>query len=84
MAWGPLAGYFGAQASPPLDVVALDPVPGTPFQFSISMGVRQDDRGLRDRLNEVLRRKREDIDRILDRFHVPRAAAAGAHVQARQ
>jgi quinoprotein dehydrogenase-associated probable ABC transporter substrate-binding protein len=74
VAWGPLAGYFAAVSKAPLAVSAVDRVPGIPFEFSISMGVRQDDRALRDRLDDVLARRAADIDRILDQFHVPRVA----------
>jgi hypothetical protein len=42
------------------------------------MGVRKGDTALRDRLDEVLVRRRADIEAILDEYAVPRAAAAVA------
>jgi mxaJ protein len=73
--WGPLAGFFAAQSTVPLDVSVVQPVPGVQFEFPISMGVRRDDHELRDRLNEILMRRSVDIEEVLDRFHVPRVAA---------
>ena len=73
--WGPLAGYFAQRSPVPLDVVpvspALDP-PALPFTFEIAMGVRRGDVVLRARLDDVLRRRRREIDAILGAYGVPR------------
>jgi mxaJ protein len=75
--WGPLAGFHAKRQPVPLK---LTPVPPTddrtklPFAFSIAMGVRKQDRELRDKLNAALSRRRDDIERILDDYGVPRAA----------
>jgi mxaJ protein len=45
--------------------------------FDISMGVRRGDTTTRDRLEEVLRRRRADIDAILREYGVPRVDAPG-------
>jgi quinoprotein dehydrogenase-associated probable ABC transporter substrate-binding protein len=73
LVWGPAAGFFARQkhlhvvpASAPPDLAPL------PFDFSISIGVRKDERALRDRLNEVLERRKTDIEAILDEYAVPR------------
>lgn len=83
--WGPLAGYFATRESRPLALAPVEPQvdqPFLPFAFDISMGVRRGDEALRDRLEDVLRRRRADIDRILADYGVPRAdlqpEAAGA------
>jgi quinoprotein dehydrogenase-associated probable ABC transporter substrate-binding protein len=73
--WGPLAGYFAKQSHVPLDVVPVSPQidqPFLPFVFDISMGVRRGDQQLRDEVEQVLEKRRADIDRILDDYHVPR------------
>ena len=73
--WGPLAGYFANQSRVPLDVVPVSPQvdqPFLPFVFDISMGVRRGDQELRDRVEQVLERRRSDIDRILQDYAVPR------------
>ena len=43
-----------------------------PFEFAIAMGVRKGDTALRDRLDELLVRRKPDIDAILDDYAVPR------------
>jgi mxaJ protein len=71
--WGPLAGFFAAQQREPLEVV---PVPsavdsGLPMVYAISMAVRRSDTARLAQLNDFLRRRQRDIDRILDEYHVP-------------
>jgi quinoprotein dehydrogenase-associated probable ABC transporter substrate-binding protein len=72
--WGPLAGYFARQASVPLEVVPVSPAadPNLPFTFSIAMGVRKGDKPLRDEIDAVLARKRDEIEAILNEYGVPR------------
>ena len=77
--WGPFAGYFAPRQAVPLRVVPVRPEvdpPGLPFTFAISLGVRKDDDRLRGELDAALRRRRVEIRKILDRYGVPRAAAA--------
>lgn len=73
--WGPLAGYFAKQSRVPLEVVPVSPQidqPSLPFVFSISMGVRRNDRELKNKVEQVLERRRAEIDRILDNYGIPR------------
>src|SRR3954464_4520412 len=74
IAWGPLGGYFAALQNPPLRVTPVHPSVDGPFPmtFAISMGVRRDDPGFKQEIEEVLQRLRADVDTILDAFHVPR------------
>jgi mxaJ protein len=75
IAWGPLAGYFAKHEPVPLALVPVSPqidLPYLPFVFDISMGVRRGDDALRDRLNEIIVRRKSEIDRILDEYGVPR------------
>jgi mxaJ protein len=76
LVWGPLAGYFAALEDPPLTVtpLAASADDGLPFAFDIAMGVRKQDRPLRDLLDEALARRKGDIDRILAEYHVPQVA----------
>jgi len=78
--WGPLAGYFARRSPVPLDLVpvapAVDP-PALPLAFDIAMGVRRGDVALRARLDDVLRRRRGEIDGILAAYGVPRVGASG-------
>ena len=73
--WGPLAGYFAKQSRVPLAVVPVSPQvdqPFLPFVFDIAMGVRRGDQDLKDQVEQVLERRRSDIDRILADYRVPR------------
>jgi mxaJ protein len=76
--WGPLAGYFAAQQTPPLRVTPVRPALDgpIPMTFAIAMGVRRDDPSLKDDVEDVLLRRRPDIDAILEAFHVPRTKEA--------
>ena len=77
--WGPLAGYFARRQRVPLTVVPVSPqvdVPFLPFVFDIAMGVRRDDPALRQEVEEVLRRRRAEVEAILDAYGVPRVGPA--------
>ena len=77
IAWGPLAGWYAKRAETALELVPVEPqidVPFLPFVFDISMGVRRGDDALRVELDAVLARRRAEIERLLDRFGVPRVA----------
>jgi mxaJ protein len=74
IAWGPLAGYFGARESPPLELTPVTPqidLPFTPFVFDIGMAVRRRDTALHAAVEEVLRRRRSDIQHLLADYGVP-------------
>jgi mxaJ protein len=80
IAWGPLAGYFAQRAPVALEVTAVSPqidLPYLPFVFDISMGVRRGDNALRDKLNAIIVRRKNEIDRVLDEYGVPRVKNAG-------
>jgi mxaJ protein len=78
-AWGPLAGYYAARQSEPLDVVPVESQMDTPFlplAFEMSMAVRRGDTALKSRLDAFIERRRSEIDAILSEFHVPRVDRA--------
>jgi mxaJ protein len=73
--WGPPAGYYASRAAVAMRLSTPSPPPelaGMPFEFEIAMGVRRGDSALRDRLDDFIRRRQPDIDRILDEYAVPR------------
>jgi quinoprotein dehydrogenase-associated probable ABC transporter substrate-binding protein len=75
--WGPTAGYFAKKSPVPLVVTPVAPAidaDGLPFTFGIALGVRRGNAELRDRLDAILKRRKGDIDRILDDYGVPRVA----------
>jgi len=75
--WGPLAGYFAAQAAHPLRIAPVQPWldgPQWPMVFDISMGVRREDTKLKSELDQVLERRARDVKALLARYHVPTVA----------
>jgi mxaJ protein len=75
LVWGPQAGWFAAHAAVPLrvaTVAAPADLKGQRFDFAIAMGVRRGDEALRRTLDEFIRRRQPDIDRILAEYDVPR------------
>jgi len=75
--WGPLAGYFAPTQSATLDLQPVAPQsdgPLLPFAFDISVGVARRARPLRDEIDAALERRRADVDRLLDEYHVPRVS----------
>jgi len=81
--WGPQAAYYARRAELPLKIVAAKApadLAMLPFEFSISMGVRKNDASFAQRLDEVLARRRSEIDAILDEYYVPRVNARVATV----
>jgi mxaJ protein len=82
--WGPPAAYFAARerealvvsvAEAPADSAAL------PFVFAIAMGVRRDDSALQQQLDDVIARRRADIDAILRDYGVPRVDSPTASAE---
>lgn len=74
IAWGPLAGYFAAQAEQPLTVTPLaDQATATaePMMFSIAMGVRHGDDQLKKVVEGVLERRHQDVRALLQHYQVP-------------
>jgi ABC-type amino acid transport substrate-binding protein len=72
--WGPVGGYFAKRSPVPLKVVLVSPEidpPFLPMVFSITVGVRKGDEGLRDLLNRAIVRRWEEIQEILVSYGVP-------------
>lgn len=73
--WGPAAGWLARRQPVPLRVVPIADREDTAvarLSFDIAMGVRRDDQELRSRLDAVIARHKDEIDRLLTRFRVPR------------
>jgi mxaJ protein len=79
--WGPFAGYFGKPHRKQLELnptPEVDP-PSLPLAFSISMAVRKNDVALRDRLDQVLAKRKAEVDRILRSYGVPLLPTSNDH-----
>lgn len=77
LVWGPLAGYFAPRQRVPLAVTAVAGVddPATPMTFDVSVGVARRNPALRDEINQVLERRRAEIDRLLDDYGIPKVTS---------
>jgi mxaJ protein len=72
--WGPLAGYFAKRARVPLAVVPVEPQidqPFLPFVYDIAVGVRRGEQEFRDKLDDILARRRPEIEKLLDDYGIP-------------
>jgi quinoprotein dehydrogenase-associated probable ABC transporter substrate-binding protein len=72
--WGPFAGYYARREPAVIDVVAVSAdadAPGLAFAFDIAMGVRREDKTLRDQLDAIIVHRRAEIRRILTSYGVP-------------
>jgi mxaJ protein len=74
--WGPIGGYFGNLEEPPLEVVPVTPqIVSTPtflpMVFSLSIATRQGDEDLADLLDRAIIARWEDIQAVLNDYHVP-------------
>lgn len=75
--WGPTAGYFAKTSPVPLVLTPVKPAAdasGLPFTFGIALGVRRGNTEFRDLLDSILKKRKTDIDRILNDYGVPRVA----------
>ncbi|HSV13340.1 MAG TPA: quinoprotein dehydrogenase-associated putative ABC transporter substrate-binding protein [Tepidisphaeraceae bacterium] len=79
--WGPIGGYFAPrETAAPLKVVPVNAPPelSTPFAYDIAIGIKRGHAELTGRINDILARRRSDIERILDEYGVPRLPIAAA------
>lgn len=70
--WGPIAGYF-AKKHPELALVAMqsENEKDVPFDFAISVGVRQPDKEWKEEINKLIEQNQDKIDAILTEYGVP-------------
>jgi quinoprotein dehydrogenase-associated probable ABC transporter substrate-binding protein len=70
--WGPMAGYYGGLANPPLVVVPLTKeTAGPPMTFRIGMAVRPADQEWKRTLNRLIMENQAEINRLLISYHIP-------------
>jgi mxaJ protein len=71
--WGPLAGFFARESAVPLVVVPVEACKeDSACVFDIAIGLSRKNKELRSRINEILKNKRSEIQRILDEYSIPR------------
>jgi quinoprotein dehydrogenase-associated probable ABC transporter substrate-binding protein len=70
--WGPMAGYYAKQSSPPLHVAPLvKETMGPRMAFRIGMGVRPADQNWKRQLNRLIQENQPAINKILLDYGVP-------------
>jgi quinoprotein dehydrogenase-associated probable ABC transporter substrate-binding protein len=80
--WGPIAGYYAARQSVPLELVPVPSGQGDlPFAFNISMGVKKGDAALKARVENVRRQRSAEITAILKEYGVPLMDAGRTHTK---
>jgi mxaJ protein len=73
LVWGPIAGWFSKQSGVPMTMTALPDSDSVdlPFAYSVAIGTRRADRELRSLVDEILVKKKPEIDKILMEYNVP-------------
>ena len=73
LVWGPIAGWFSKQSGVQMTLTALPDSDSVdlPFAYSVAIGTRRSDRELRSLIDEILVRKKPEIDKILMEYNVP-------------
>jgi quinoprotein dehydrogenase-associated probable ABC transporter substrate-binding protein len=70
--WGPMAGFYAKEASPPLHVMPLiNEMSGPRLAYRIGMGVRPADQNWKRQLNRLIQENQPAINKILLDFGVP-------------
>jgi mxaJ protein len=74
--WGPLAGFAAKQSPVALQLTPVEPQIESPlkFVFDIAVGVKKKNAALKNKLDQILAAHRDEIDRILDQYNVPRVS----------
>lgn len=73
LVWGPIAGWFAKKSGVPMSMTALPDSDSVdlPFAYSVAIGTRRSDRELRTLIDDILVRKKQEIDKILMEYNVP-------------
>jgi len=70
--WGPIGAYWASRGGEPVAVVPLvKEKVGGKIAFRITMGVRNGDDAWKRQLNEIIRKRQGDIDKVLLDYGVP-------------
>jgi quinoprotein dehydrogenase-associated probable ABC transporter substrate-binding protein len=70
--WGPMAGFYAKNASPPLHVTPLvKEKTGPQLVYRIGMGVRRADQNWKRLLNRLIQENQGEINRILSDYGLP-------------
>ena len=70
--WGPIGGDLARRSSEPLTVIPLlHERERPPLSYRITFGIRHNEQDWKRRLNQAIRKRQADFDRVLFNFGVP-------------
>ena len=86
IAWGPMAAYFAREEAAALDITPVEPLQDGvfPMSFAVAVGVRRGEAAFKDEIQQVLDRRRADIDQLLAAYAVPQVTGELTPTAARQ
>lgn len=80
--WGPIGGYFAKRASKPLTVAPLvNETKGGRMAYRITFAVRRGEKVWKRQLNRIIRRKQDEIHKILLDYGIPLIDENGALIK---
>lgn len=80
--WGPIGGYFAKKASKPLTVAPLvNETKGGRMAYRITFAVRRGEKVWKRQLNRIIRRKQDEINKILLDYGIPLIDESGALIK---
>jgi len=69
--WGPIGGYFAKKSAPPLTVAPLHADVRPALAFRIAFGLRRNELDWKHQLNDVIRKRKADFEKVLRDYGVP-------------
>jgi quinoprotein dehydrogenase-associated probable ABC transporter substrate-binding protein len=69
--WGPIGGYFAQKAEQKLSVAPLKSEARPALAFRIAFGLRRNELEWKHQLNDILRKRKADIESVLRDYGVP-------------
>lgn len=80
--WGPIGGYFAKKASKPLTIAPLvNETKGGRMAYRITFAVRRGEKVWKRQLNRIIRRKQDEINKILLDYGIPLIDESGALIK---
>jgi quinoprotein dehydrogenase-associated probable ABC transporter substrate-binding protein len=76
--WGPIGAHFAKMAEKPMSVAPLKSEARPALSFRIAFGLRRNELEWRHQLNDILRKRKADIDSVLRDYGVPLVAIEAA------
>ena len=75
--WGPMAGYIVSQNPDAYTMLPMKSRLNMKFDYSMAMGVRYGDNARKAQLNKLIDKNKQEINNILQSYHVPLLAIPG-------